>query len=134
MVEDVERKIAEHPAGPNERQIICDAQVLIPCLNWSITHHFAELEGPDKRFLNRGFDGLWVATALQEIDFRLDRSGVELESEAKHVVSPIPTNYIVNQPFLIYAKKRGASRPFFVMWVDNAELLSKPALTEATAQ
>jgi hypothetical protein len=23
-------------------------------------------------------------------------------------------------------KRRGAERPFFVMWVENAELLSKP--------
>jgi hypothetical protein len=27
------------------------------------------------------------------------------------------------RPFLIYLKKRGAGHPFFVMWVDNAELL-----------
>ncbi len=46
----------------------------------------------------------------------------------------MPINYIVNRPFLIYIRKRGADRPFFVMWVDNAELLSKPALTKATAQ
>ena len=28
-------------------------------------------------------------------------------------------------PFLIAMKRRGATHPFFVMWVDNAELLSK---------
>ena len=124
MVADVVRKIADHP--PDERWLAPDARVLIPCLNWSITHHFTELEGADKHFLNRGFEGLWMKTALQTIDFRLDRSGVELESEAKVMVAPIPIHYIVNRPFLIVVKKRGLERPFFVMWVDNAELLCKP--------
>ncbi len=30
-----------------------------------------------------------------------------------------------NRPFLLYIKKRGADYPFFVMWMDNAELLQK---------
>lgn len=105
---------------------ICDAVVLVPNMNWSIDHHFSELEGHDKQLLNRRFKGLYLATALQAIDFHLNRGGVELGSEAKVMVAPIPINYIVNRPFLIYLKKRGAASPYFVMWVDNAELLSKP--------
>ena len=38
---------------------------------------------------------------------------------------PIPAYYFFNKPFLVYMKKRGAKHPFFVMWVDNAELLEK---------
>jgi len=31
-----------------------------------------------------------------------------------------------DRPFLIYVKKRGAEySPFFVMWVDNAELMER---------
>ena len=126
MVADVERKIAEHPPESYYRKLECDAEVLVPCLNWSITHHFDDLEGTDKHLLNRGFENLWLRTAIQTIDFRLDRSGVELESEAKLVCEPVPVNYIVNRPFLLCVKKRDADHPFFVMWVDNAELLSKP--------
>lgn len=29
------------------------------------------------------------------------------------------------RPFLIFIRKRGVRQPFFVMWVDNAELLSE---------
>jgi hypothetical protein len=35
-------------------------------------------------------------------------------------------SFIFDRPFLIVVKKRGAEHPFFVMWVDNAELLCKP--------
>jgi hypothetical protein len=31
--------------------------------------------------------------------------------------------FVLNRPFLIYVQKRGAERPFFVMWVENVELL-----------
>jgi hypothetical protein len=34
-----------------------------------------------------------------------------------------PKKLHFDRPFLIYLKKRDAARPFFVMWVDNAELL-----------
>jgi hypothetical protein len=36
----------------------------------------------------------------------------------------VPRYFYFNRPFLISVAKRGANaRPFFVMWVDNAELM-----------
>ncbi len=31
----------------------------------------------------------------------------------------------MESPFLVYMQKRDAEQPFFVMWVDNAELLTR---------
>ena len=67
--------------------------------------------------------GIPVVEAMQTIEFRLDRSGAMLESEALVAIAAIPRNFVFNRPFLISMKKRDADRPFFVMWVDNAELL-----------
>ena len=39
---------------------------------------------------------------------------------------PMAIHFVCDHPFLIVVKKQGAKRPFFVMWVDNAELLCKP--------
>jgi hypothetical protein len=36
-----------------------------------------------------------------------------------------PTSYLYDRPFLLVMQKRGSSRPFFVMWVENAELLQR---------
>jgi hypothetical protein len=37
-----------------------------------------------------------------------------------------PRYFYFNRPFLIYVKKRGPEySPFFVMWVDNAELMKE---------
>jgi hypothetical protein len=56
--------------GPNDR-------LLIPNMNWEIEHRFAELE--KAHFLNEGFKGYWIEAALQNIRFKLDRNGAELE-------------------------------------------------------
>jgi hypothetical protein len=64
-----------------------------------------------------------VDVAQQDICFRLDRSGAELASESKMYAMPVATHYVFGKPFLIYMQKRGEKQPYFVMWVDNAELL-----------
>ena len=99
--------------------------MLVPDLFWRISHKYAELEG--KPFKNTVLEGQRLDVAQQDILFRLDRSGAELQSEAKVFCLPIPTYFVLDRPFLIYMKKRGARNPYFAMWVDNAELLQRTA-------
>jgi hypothetical protein len=112
---DADRAAYLQRVGPND-------VLLVPDLFWKITHRFSELEG--RRFTNAELKGQRLDVAQQEIQFRLDRSGAELESEAKIMMLPIPTYFILDRPFLIYMKKRDAKSPYFVMWVDNADLLT----------
>ena len=53
------------------------------------------------------------------------RSGAVLEGEANFGIAALPRESIFDRPFIIYMQKRGAEHPFFVMWVDNAELLTR---------
>jgi len=62
---------------------------------------------------------------MQKIEFKLDRSGAELEAESKMECYPAPVHYDFDSPFLLYMKKRDALYPFLVIWVDNPELLVK---------
>jgi hypothetical protein len=101
--------------GPND-------VLLVPDLFWQISHRFSELEG--RRFSNSALQGQSLDLAQQDILFRLDRSGAELKSESKTIFAPIPTCFVMDRPFLICMRKRGAAMPYFVMWVDNAELLT----------
>lgn len=105
-----------HEFGPND-------VLLVPNLFWKITHSYEKLVG--NTLQNPGYERMPIEKAMQVIQFRLDRSGAELKSESKLLCEPIPTFYTFDRPFLIYMKKRGAEHPFFVMWVDNAELLEK---------
>jgi hypothetical protein len=101
--------------GPND-------VLLVPNLFWQLSHHFSELEG--KKFTNAKLKGQQLDVAQQDILFRLDRSGAELKSESKMLCSPIPTYFVLDRPYLIFLRQRGAQAPYFAMWVDNSELLS----------
>jgi hypothetical protein len=48
-------------------------------------------------------------------------SGVQVEWLNGHIKDP--NILFFDGPFLIVLSKRGLRQPFFVMWVDNAELL-----------
>ncbi len=96
--------------------------LLVPDMFWRLEHHFAEFEG--KSFKNTHLSQQDMTVARQDIQFRMDRSGAELSSEAEaHWPSAQGGTYTGEGPFLIYIKKRGAKQPFFVLWIDNAELL-----------
>ena len=95
--------------------------LLVPDIFWRISHRFTELEG--REFKNAITPWQKLLVAQEDISFRLDRSGAELSAESKLKVLPIPTHYVMDRPFLIFMRKRGALNPYFAMWVDNAELL-----------
>jgi hypothetical protein len=119
-----------------------DERVLVPAMNWRIAHGFSELEGPDKSLLNDCCRKQFIAQAYQDIEFKLDANGATVSSNAHLAVTttmknpdlqPRPdTAFFFDRPFLIYLKKRDAKHPFFVMWVNDAELL-QPAPPEKQA-
>ncbi len=100
-------------------------ELLVPTMHWRIDHDFEELMGPDKRFENAALKGLYVHRACQTVQFKLDRSGADLKSDAGIMAKSQTRQFILDGPYLIYMQKRGAANPFFVMWVDNAELMVK---------
>ena len=107
-------------AGPSAKiQALGRNDILkVPEMIWRIDHRFSELTG--KKVANVDMP---IVEALQTTIFRLDRHGAVLKSEAHLAVKSLPEEFLFNRPFLVYMQKRGAEHPFFVMWVDNAELL-----------
>lgn len=84
--------------------------LLVPEMFWQINHQFIELKNVE---------------AYQGISFRLDRGGTILEDKSNPMKKLIDRRFEFNRPFMLYVKKRDSGQPFFVMWIDNAELLSK---------
>ena len=115
--------MAEHPGATNLSEININDVLLVPDIRWRIAHRFTELQG--RAFTNPELKRQRLDVARQDISFRLDRSGAELRSESTLCCLSAPTDFVMDRPFLIYMKKRDADHPFFVMWVDNAELLCK---------
>jgi hypothetical protein len=111
-------RVEKLSAGRGE-ELRPEDRLAVPDLSFLVDHRFRELEGRD------------LILAEQLIRLKLGRTGVEVESEAslatkaEEKAPESPRRLVFDRPFLIVLKKRGASRPFFVMWVDNAELLKK---------
>jgi hypothetical protein len=109
------------------RQLRRTDQLIVPDVLYKLRHHFTELE--DKRLGNQHWQDALIFDARQMIDFSLSRTGVILRStgvfattRSRRTVKD-PRHLYFNRPFLIYVKKRQPGvQPFFVMWVDNAEL------------
>jgi hypothetical protein len=118
----VEERMHSDIASPRRDGIGINDVLLVPDIVWRLTHHFGELEG--KTFRNPSLKGQRMDVAQEDLVFRLDRSGAEVRAESKNYCLPVPTHYVFNRPFLVLMRKRGETRPYFVMWVDNAELLT----------
>ncbi len=119
-------KIEEYHATPEGSDISYEPSIsfvepfTVPEMFWKIDHHFKELEGMDKIVVGIGP----IMEASQIVHFRLDRFGAMLKSEARLLVGGSGRSFVFDKPFLLYMQKRGGERPFLVMWVDNAELLT----------
>jgi hypothetical protein len=134
MISDVENKIAAYKNYYwNWPEFNQTDKLIVPDVIANITHDYKEFIM--KHIGNEPWkdEGYFFFEAMQMIDFSLSKTGVVIKSEARLGAVTLsngrieePRNIYFNRPFLIYAKKREAdSKPFFVMWIDNAELMKK---------
>jgi hypothetical protein len=128
---DVQRKIRTFDPAPDVgwKWTLTRMDTLwVPNMHWQVQHKFSELLGAGKALRLNG-EELPIVEAEQMVRFRLDSNGAGLSSSAKLVPAAKrtagPRHFHFDRPFLLYIKKRDAELPFFVMWVDNAELLSR---------
>ena len=95
----------------------------VPVLDFDILRDYRELCG--RAILNDGSRarGGGLVTALQSIRFRLDETGAVLQSESILDRCIPPRRLVFDGPFLILLMRANAQRPYFALWVGNAELL-----------
>jgi prepilin-type processing-associated H-X9-DG protein len=126
---EIEQKISKFKKDPDYkalRRLWHNDTLFVPDIFYKLTHHYKELLG--KSLGNQQWRDYSFFEAMQMIDFSLSRTGVILKSEARIGIarSAEPRRFNFDRPFLIYVKKREAGNsPFFVMWVDNAELMKE---------
>ncbi len=110
--------------GPRGTSIAWDEFFCLPRMDWNLDFEIEQMI--DRKILSGPLAGGHIARAIQSINFRLEKGGVFLESRAQFDgKKDQPREFTFDQPYLLYMIRRGSSRPFFAMWVDNAELLIK---------
>ncbi len=108
-----------------------DDEFSIPIVRFNIEANYKNIAG--QTFLVAG-KKYTIETAYQRTGLTLDENGGVVESEARVTSSTDstgvtekvhPKNMAFNRPFFIIIKRVGGTNPYFVMKVDNAELLKK---------
>ncbi len=123
-LDDLRLKMQQDP--PAKDRLDEEDTLLVPTMHWRIEHHFKELEGTDKVLLNGPVPGLYLASAVQAVQFRLDRRGAEVASGVYLAyANGGPRRLHFDRPFLLYMKMRDAKQPVLVMWVESAELMQR---------
>jgi hypothetical protein len=127
LVAEIRTRAANYqpqPAGTND-------VIEVPKIGFDILREYAEIENRWLVPLGRNVaPDLFVRSAMQSIKFDMDERGVELRSEAHMTLGcsaeqvPVrPHIMIFDRPFLLMLERTGARTPYFVLWVDNPEIL-----------
>jgi len=136
-LDDLERRRQKFQSSSEEKSLPSSPVVMIPNVDFYVDHVFQELCGPEHRIQNQGeYEGLPVTDARQRLRFRLDRSGATIVAQANYAMASAPSEFIADRPFLIVMKRRTAKQPYFVAWIETAELLEQAGetLSEQPAQ
>jgi hypothetical protein len=102
----------------------------IPTIKFNIETNYRDIQGQAFTTKSKPHH---VMTAYQRIGFILNENGAVVESEAyattdSSAAEPVkiePKKMIFDKPFFIIIKRLKSNNPYFVMYVQNTELLTK---------
>jgi hypothetical protein len=103
--------------------------IAIPVISLNLETNYKTLEG--QTFLSKGKQ-YTLQTAWQRTAFLLDENGAIVESEAIAAADSVaipekmhPKNMVFDKPFFIIIKRLDKQNPYFMMKVENTELLTR---------
>lgn len=114
-------------------ELLMEDNIIIPKIKFNIATNYNQLEG--QNFQLKSGDLCEIKEAYQRTGLILSQEGAAVESLALTVVeipaAPEPSeikpkNFVFDQPFVVVIKHTNQKHPYFVMTVNNAELLAKP--------
>ncbi len=100
--------------------------LVVPVMNFDVLREVRELIGASVAGTRTAGQ---ITSAKQSIRFRLDEKGAILKSEAAIGITSAsperPKRMVCDGPFAVLLLRKGAGAPYFAMWVDSPELLTK---------
>jgi hypothetical protein len=106
--------------------------LIIPVLRFNIETHYNDIEG---QYIRTPANSYEITAAYQRTALTLDEHGAVIESEGYvesamtdstgPAATPKPKQLFFDKPFLIVMRKIDAAYPYFMMKVENAELMEK---------
>jgi len=101
--------------------------------NLHIDHHRDYVELIYKFLANKGFEKYFIAQMFENIKFNMDEKGARVENEAAIVVMPSAMlrepekskNLILDKPYWVVMQRANSQNPYFILGVNNTELMEK---------
>ncbi|MEI6627466.1 MAG: hypothetical protein WCL61_02630 [bacterium] len=86
----------------------------------------------NKYLANKGFENYYIAQMYENIKFDMDEAGAKVENEAvitmalgARVDEVKPKNLTLNKPYWIVMKRSDSQNPYFILGVNNTELMKR---------
>ncbi len=102
----------------------------MPNLHLDYTRDYKEIIG--KFLKNKRFEKYFIGEMFENIKFDLDNKGARVENEAvvvSHLLGGVlnskPRMFVLDKPFWVIMKKVGSSSPYFLLGVNNTNLMEK---------
>jgi len=102
----------------------------MPKLHLDYSRSYQELI--NKSFANQGFAGYLLSQMFENIKFDMDQKGARVENEAGifgvtslPVKPPVIRNFILDKPFWVVMKRTSSQNPYFLLGVNNDNLMIK---------
>lgn len=110
-LQEVMRRVENNPLGGSELSEIRDGEALVvPVLTVNLLKWFSDMP-----------------PGFQMIRFRLDEKGAMLDSSLLGYLSlgddVVLRQMVFDKPFLLYLRSKTAEVPYFVLWVENLEVM-----------
>ena len=97
-----------------------------------LDHNRDYIELVNKYLDNKNFKDYFIAQMFENIKFDMDEKGARVENEAvitltKNSVMQVqdPRNFILDKPYWIVMKRSDSQKPYFILGVNNTELMEK---------
>jgi len=106
--------------------LLLNESLYVPYTQLEMTKQYDDLIGQVVVGGSKKVNGLPIVDARQRISFGLNERGAVLESEASIEVGGVAEtfrSFAFTKPFLVLLMRKGAERPYFVLWVANPEVL-----------
>ena len=124
--EEIERKTQEYTGDTNFGE---EDELLVPYVRVNGIINYKELVG--KTIKNT--DGMYIANAIQNVNFSLNESGCNLSSHATMTTQYISAGnryFWFRDTFVIFMKEAESDSPYFALKVDNSDILEKKEETD----
>ncbi|MFA6447225.1 MAG: hypothetical protein WCW31_03135 [Patescibacteria group bacterium] len=102
----------------------------MPMLHLDAHREYTEMIG--EKFANLGFEKYIIGLMFENIKFDIDQKGARVENEAviaglATAMQPMfpPKDMVLNKPFWIVMERKDSKHPYFILGVNNAELMEK---------